>query len=204
MESIIAIIMPICLLTSAEIPPIIPKYGTDYFYTNRSSFIEDTLYLPIEKYYILRVDVSRYIDKLQKINNSQYIQTTHLSLTKDILQDREQDIKDFCYIPIHYKRILPFFTSIYNVDSAEQIKYDKTKEQLVDVVYLHQDTASNIQYWGTEYKTVIGGIIADYMPYIEMFLWKKITNEITLVNKNRELISDNVIIHVLPLQSTNE
>ena len=123
-------IITIHLLTSKDVPSFISKHPPEYFYTNRNDTLADTLYLPIEDKCLIRVDVFRYIDKIKKIDNSGYLQATHLSIGNSLLIDNKQDVKEFCYIPIRYKRIFPFFTSIYNVGCAEEIRYDKIKEQL--------------------------------------------------------------------------
>lgn len=178
--------------------------ATTFFFTNRDSAIEDTIYLPVRQDCLLSIDVYRFIDKVQKIDNNQYMQSTYLYESSLKLQDMDTNIvNDICWMPKRYKRILPVFTMIYNVNDASELNYDKTKEQLIDVVHLRQDTLfAELDYWGSEYRSEIGDIISDYMPMIEMFLLKKISEEITLIVSTNSLITERIFIHVLPSINT--
>lgn len=174
-------------------------YSPHCFFTNREENIVDTVFLPVQQRCVLLVDVHRFIDDVKRNNNDDTLPIVHLYESSLQLQAIDQDlIKDFCWSPIRYKRILPFLIRIFDIDSVEQISYNKTKEQLVDLIYLHKDTLFNFDFWGTERGSDLGNTIADYMPFLEMFLWQKIAKEVTLVDKDKKLISESFIIFVSP------
>lgn len=174
-------------------------YSPHCFFTNREENIIDTVFLPVQQRCVLLIDVRRFIDDVKRNNNNDTLPMVHLYESSLQLQAVDRDlIKDFCWSPIRYKRILPFLIRIFDVDSIEQISYYRLKEQLVDLIYLHKDTLFDFDFWETEKGSDLGKTIADYMPFIEMFLWQKIAKEVTLVDKDKKLISESFIIFVSP------
>lgn len=187
-------------LAQCIIPQNLSKpYPPHCFFTNREENMIDTVFLPVRQRCVLLVDVRRFIDKVKRNNNDDTLPMAHLYESSLQLQTIDHDlIKDFCWSPIRYKRILPFLIRIFDVDSVEQISYYKPKEQLIDLIYLHKDTLFNFDFWGTERGSDLGNTIADYMPFLEMFLWQKIAKEVTLVDKDKKIISESFIIFVSP------
>ena len=154
-----------CSYTLAQC--IIPQnmsnpYSPHCFFTNREENIVDTVFLPVQQRCVLLVDVHRFIDDVKRNNYDDTLPMVHLYESSSQLQAIDQDlIKDFCWFPIRYKRILPFLIRIFDIDSVEQISYNKTKEQLVDLIYLHKDTLFNFDFWGTERGSDLGNTIAE-------------------------------------------
>lgn len=61
-----------------------------------------------------------------------------------------------------------------------------------------------MQYWESELNTKIGQSIVNYMPFIEMYLWMKISNEITLLcDKKKTLLFDLIDVQILPSGDDN-
>ena len=59
-----------------------------------------------------------------------------------------------------------------------------------------------MSYWKADRETTIGNTVANFMPFIEMFLWQKINNEITLIcDKSMVFIQENIIIQVMPSEN---
>lgn len=169
------------------------KSTMDYRYSNRDLSKKDTLYLPIDKPCMLSILVMCYVRDYQKINNNCYLQTIH-RLTNEyyMLNDDLEDIENCCWQP-NYLRIMPQTTIIY---------VDSFKHPAHDVILTKVDEKIRMQYWKAQ--TEMGNLIVHYMPLIEMYLRKKITDEITLVcDTTTNTLFEHIDILILPSRDDN-
>ena len=172
------------------------KYNSiEKIYTNRDFNRTDTLYLPIDKPCMLRITAMCCIREYQKIDNEPYKHALH-PLTNDsyVLGDDSVDVKNCCWLPSFF-RIAPLTTIVY-VDS---IRYPAH-----DVIFLRMDRKSRIQFWEAQCKTEIGKSIVDYMPFIEMYLWIKITDETILTsNTTQKKLYEFIDVQILPSEDNS-
>lgn len=172
------------------------KYnGIEKIYTNRDLTRTDTLYLPIDRPCMLRITVMCCVREYQKIDNEPYKHALH-PLTNDsyVLGNDSVDAKNCCWLPSYF-RIAPLTTIVY-VDSIRYPAYD--------VILLRMDKKSRIQFWEAQCKTEVGKSIVDYMPFIEMYLWEKITDETTLTsNKTQKTLYEFIDVQILPSEDNS-
>ena len=172
------------------------KYnGIEIIYTNRDLNRTDTLYLPIDKPCMLRITAMCCIREYQRIDNELYKHTLH-QLTSDsyVLGDDSVDAKHYCWLPSYY-RIAPLTTIVY---------VDSNRYPAHDVILLRMDKKNRIQFWKAQYNTEVGRSIVDYMPFIEMFLWRKITDEMTLMsNTTQKTLYEFIDVQILPSEDNS-
>lgn len=167
-------------------------YSAIDFYTNRSQQI-DTLYLPVDTSCELCVHIRRYIKDYRRVTNPQHIQELHDWSSEKLLKEDSIDVENCCWIPTYY-RVFPEFVYVFfkNRDRYSAIDAD-------EYIYPEQIGTSDLLYWKADKGTKIGKQIANFMPFIEMFLWQKINNETTVVcDKGQTLLLERIIIRILP------
>lgn len=171
------------------------KYkSSDYIYTSRDSDSIDTLFLPIDRPCFIRITTKRYVRDYQKINNSQYKNKLHLIYSTRLLSEDSTDVDNCCWSPSYYQ-IAPLITYIYT---------DSVRLRVDDLISLRVNKKKQMQYWESELNTKIGQSIVNYMPFIEMYLWMKISNEITLLcDKKKTLLFDLIDVQILPSGDDN-
>lgn len=170
-----------CLYSQCE-PPIRVDYSSN-FYTNRNLSFIDTIYLPISEPCKLELMVLRLVSELNEVDNTPFLYQVHsnfLDYKSSYLCYHKEDVSIFHWIP-NYSRIFPFICRIYLNGNTCQTRPN-------DAVNWTADSIWNIKYCRSMNKTKIGEEISLYMPFIEMYLWHKITNEITLVGKLKDMI----------------
>lgn len=167
-------------------------YNANDFYTDRCQQI-DTLYLPVDTSCELHVYIRRYIKDCRKVTNPQHIQELHDWSSEKLLKEDNIDVVNCCWIPTYY-RVFPEFVYVFfkNRDRYSAIDAD-------EYIYPEQIRTSDMLYWKADKGTKIGKQIANFMSFIEMFLWQKINNETTVVcDKEQTILLEQIIIRILP------
>ena len=186
-------IIPVSLLSAQEYKRL---YRTTDFYTNRS-LKTDTLFLPVDTPCELHIRVRRLIKDIQSVSKSQYWQDVHsIRGNQFMLSEDRVDFENCCWTPTYY-RIFPEITYVFFINRKRKSAIDADD-------YITQNKIRNysLSYWKADRETTIGNTVANFMPFIEMFLWQKINNEITLIcDKSMVFIQENIIIQVMPSEN---
>lgn len=171
-------------------------YSTADFYTNRI-LKTDTLFLPIDTPCELHIRVRRLIKDVRTVAKSQYRQDMHsIWGNQFMLNEDSVDFDNCCWAPTYY-RIYPEITYVFFMNRERKSAIDAD-----DYITMNNIKNYNLSYWEAARGTSVGKTIANFMPFIEMFLWQKINNEITLIcDKKKMFIQENITIQVMPSEN---
>lgn len=188
-----ALIIPVSLLWAQDCRRF---YSTTDFYTNRV-LKTDTLFLPVDMPCELHIRVRRLIKDIQPVSKSQYWQDMHsIWENQFILSADRVDFENCCWAPTYY-RIFPEITYVFFINRKRKSAIDAD-----DYITMNKIKNYNLSYWKADRGTPIGKTIAIFMPFIEMFLWQKINNEITLICDNeKKFIQENITIQIMPSEN---
>lgn len=186
-------IIPVSSLSAQEYKRF---YSTTDFYTNRYSKT-DTLFLPVDIPCELHIRVRRLIKDMQPVSKSQHWQDIHSTRGNQFtLSEDRVDIENCYWAPTYY-RIFPEITYVFFMNRKRKSAIDAD-----DYITLDKIKNYNLSYWKADRGTPIGNTLANFMPFIEMFLWQKINNEITLIcDKEQKLIQENITIQIMPSEN---
>ena len=113
-----------------------------------------------------------------------------------MLSEDSVDFENCCWAPTYY-RIYPEVTYVYFMNRKRESAIDAD-----DYITMNKIKNYNLSYWEADRGTPIGKTVANFMPFIEMFLWQKINNEITLIcDKGNKLIQENITILIMPSEN---
>lgn len=186
-------IIPVSLLSAQECKRL---YSTTNFYTNRC-LKTDTLFLPVDTPCELHIRVRRLIKDIQPVSKSQYWQDMHsIRGNQFMLSEDGVDFENCCWTPTYY-RIFPEIAYVFFMNRKRRSAIDAD-----DYITPNKIKNYNLSYWKADRGTPIGNTIANFMPFIEMFLWQKINKENTLICDNKiKFIQENISIQIMPSEN---
>ncbi|MBQ7490758.1 MAG: hypothetical protein IJT51_09615 [Bacteroidales bacterium] len=194
------ILLIFTLLLSMEVFPIIPIHK-GRFYSNRKN-IADTLYLPIDKEYPIKVTVFRVVDSIAKIDNNKYLSKLYSSpffTSTSSLGDNKGDIDIYTYKVESYKSIT-LSTAIIRASMDA-----KPNTKPIDMIYCVQDTSAfYCTYFDSYHHSVEGEEVLKHMYLILYYVQQKIEKEITLVaEESGKILLDDINIVLVPITGNN-
>ena len=191
----------VLLICSKVIANTIIPIHTGKFYTNRNSNVIDTIFLPVDQKYIIKLSAYRYVDSVKTIDNQKYrlsVNNIDLDPKYSNLQNHPEDWPLYKYLVISYKTIIPMFVTIYNqADSITNIWLNKP----IDVLYFMTQTISDncFESYQAYQNTSCGVYLLKYIPLFKYYLQQKIEKETTIISEQSgDLLIDDIYIVLLP------
>ena len=162
------------------------------FYTSRNPTSRDTLFLPIDREYVIEVIVMREVDSIKEIDNNEYrcclYGSYHNAYSKEleILQSHPEDWSFYNYIVESYKDITPII-----IHSDTSFLGDHLQKP-IDMIYYDTTMIRGLchESFQTSNQTLIGEILLHYTPLIKFCMLDKISKETTLISE----LSGNLLI----------
>lgn len=168
------------------------------FFSNRNETQIDTIYLPVDKPYILIINVYFCIDSIEDIiDYQQYVGHFHRTnpslylLKKEYKQAYPMRQEDSLYhYKIHsYKFVKPYISSLYlNAD-----------EKPIDHIIMTNDTVFDYHYFETFNGSLTGKKIVEFMSIVGSICQMKLESEEIIVSKESgQYFRDAMLFYIMP------